>query len=236
MPVAKAAPIRIEIEPEDLVRVLYVEHDHDYRNTMADSLKQWGCRVDAVARPIEAARLLEPDKYQMIIVDIGFNAPDISGDQFLVQNRDLLGGTTKVALTGQSYRIGHWEEFNSMGVQVVIKGDELPQLQEMTQTVFDQRRKRVLKSLTAAKDKVLSGHAASSEEYPLATVALAELQNELLNELQAMGEKDSQVVLYKGKKYSVNDLIHEVEQGTEVGRAHVRMMLNLRGKDISHEA
>jgi DNA-binding response OmpR family regulator len=225
---AKPAPVKVEIEPEELMLVLYVEHDKDYRESLVESLKKWGCSVDAVARPFEAARILEPNKYQMVIVDIGFNPPDIQGDDFLVQNRDLLRGTRAIALTGQRYRIKRWEEFEAMGVQVVTKGDEISPLREATQQVFTDRKQRIQEQLEEIKSAVVRGHKpVTGREFSIATVAMQELQNELLNQLRGMGNKDERTILYKGKKYSVNDLISEVEQGTEVGRAHVRMMLNL---------
>lgn len=212
----------VEIQPEEIMHVLFVEHDTDYRQRIIRDLQGLGCRVDAVSVPAEAVEKLALGKYQMIIVDIKFPHPAISGDQFLKLNHSLMQGAQLVALTGARHSIKIDDEFDSLKVVIIDKGEEDIQLQEVSQDVYERAKEDVLKRSKGPKAGFPTGDAV--EEYPL---ALGYLQEELLKELEQIADKESETVFYKGKNFSISHLIDQVRQKTDIGVELTRMMLNL---------
>src|SRR6267143_5848823 len=131
MPVPKMAPIQIlsedkelaRIEPADIMRVLMIEDDVSVRNSTVRRLEEAGYRVDAYTTPREADAIIEPDKYQLVIVDIRFDAPNISGDEFVFKNRDALDDAKIVAFTGYEDDIVHEQVFDQVFLKGKSKGD-----------------------------------------------------------------------------------------------------------------
>lgn len=212
----------IEIASEEIMRVLFVEHDDIYRKQISKDLEQMGCRVDGVHDPHEAIEKLSKHKYELIIVDIGFPAPAISGDQFVVDHYPLMKGAQIVALTGQAHNIRFTEEFQRLGVEIIKKAEEEEPLKEVSQRVYQKAKDEVLKKVA----EVSSGPVVAGN-YPFAESFLSDLEQELLKNLNAIPEKEKKSINYKGQMYSIAELIEQVKARSTVGGDMIRMMLTL---------
>lgn len=215
----------IEISPDEIMHVLFVEHDDVYRKSISKDLEKLGCLVVGVNDPKEAIEKLSMHTYQLVIVDIGFPSPAIPGDQFITLHHSLMQDAQLVALTGQRFNIKCTKEFDELGVIVIDKGEEDQKLEEVSKRVYERAKDDVLKRITEAR--VSTTPYDTPKQYPLAEGYLSELEHELLENLDQIENKERQIIHYKGNDYSVSSLIDQVKKKTDIGGDLVRMMLAL---------
>lgn len=217
------APIKIisggeelqTIEPESIMRVLVIEDEEPQRKRISKSIKDLGFAVDAVASPKEAAMLIEENKYQLIVVDIRFDAPNISGDEFVRKNLDILASGKRVAFTGFVEDIP--EENISLFDEIIRKGGLGTQLYEFAECAYEERKKFIAREM---KKSFLKKNEEENEEW-------LNSKDELLQTLNKTQNKTANMVWYKGRDLSAKQLIDEVnDDSSEIGKSHVRMMLN----------
>jgi CheY-like chemotaxis protein len=217
----KMAPIQIlsedkelaRIEPADIMRVLMIEDDVSVRDSTVRRLEEAGYRVDSYTTPREAAAIIEPDKYQLVIVDIRFDAPNISGDEFVFKNRDALDDAKIVAFTGYEDDIVHEQVFD----QVFLKGKSKSDLFEFAEETYRDRQRaiatKIQNDLTRSTDEVTA-----NSEKP---------KEELIKILSQTKDKDKKILWYKGRDFSAEELMEEVQDPTsDVGKSHLRMMVD----------
>lgn len=210
MATAQMAPIIIE--PKEIMKVLIIEDQKLNREATERKLTNLGCSVDAVETPKEAAGIIEDGKYQMAIVDIQFDAPNISGDEFVRKNIDILSKGKIVAYTGHEEDIlpGNKTLFHKI-IKKARPGDPLS---EFVVEVYKEVADEFKKGLVLGKVEYIDPDWDSSQRI-------------LIEELSKAKDKDKKIVWYKGKDLSANDLIDEVtDKDSEVGQSHIRMMLN----------
>jgi DNA-binding response OmpR family regulator len=214
----KMAPIKIvsgneelgRIDAKHIMRVLLVEDEKDLRQGIVQRLSDSGYSIDAFASPREAAENMNSNEYQLAIMDIRFDAPSVSGDEFIHKNADFFNNTRVVAFTGHENDIVHDVDFD----EVFLKGRSRDPLYEYAEAVYRDRQKEVAgeiqDKLTRKQDSIAK---------------LAGAKEELLRVLNETKNKETKLVWYKGKELSTFELIQEVEDPTSaVGRAHIRMM------------
>jgi DNA-binding NtrC family response regulator len=221
MGATKMAPIKIvvgdkeldRIESQDIMRVLVVEDDPNVRENTVRKLEERGCRVDAYATPREAAEMIEPYEHQLVIVDIRFAAPNISGDDFIYKNKDIFEEAKIVAFTGFDGDIVHRNIFD----EIFKKGQGINnRLFDYAEDTYHERQKHLAKEIK----KRLVNNEEESER-----TELLRARDEVLKVLKETKDKNEKILWYKGRDFSVNDLIVEIEdEESEVGRDHIRMM------------
>ena len=143
-----------------------------------------------------------------------FDAPNISGDEFIYKNKDVLDDARVVAFTGHEDDIVHLDVFDDIFVKGTLRDD-----------LFDYAEKAYHE-----RQKVL----ASQIECEIAGNTKAQLEQisgrpkeELIRILNETKDKEKKIVWYKGGDYSANELIKEVEDDTSaVGKSHIRMMVD----------
>jgi CheY-like chemotaxis protein len=217
-----ATPLTIQIEPSDVLRVLYIEDEEEYRNAISENFADRGYDVDVVSSPSEAVDKVNNKRYNLVVVDIQLSVKDIAGDEFLYKNKDVLKEAKTIALTGQRAAIKHHGVFT----HIIDKGDELEFFDRIAE-IFEDKKSEFAEQLTKAARDLMDGTLTLDDEYLISKEELRLLEEELLNELHNLEAKDDKVIIFQGKRYSVNDLISEIHNGSIVGRAHIRMMLNL---------
>jgi DNA-binding response OmpR family regulator len=225
------APIKIisedqelaRIEPQELMHVLVVEDELEVRQRIQRRLTEAGYSVDSFRTPREAAEKLKPNEYQLVIMDIRFDAPNISGDEFIYKNEDAFANSRVVAFTGYEKDIVHDQVFD----QIFLKGQQRNQLYDYAETVYRDRQKEVASDIQTK----LSGGSGSKDTAE--SRMMAESKSELLHVLNETRDKETKLVWYKGRDFSANELIKEVEdENSAVGRSHIRMMFDrLRRKE-----
>lgn len=228
------APIKITsgdeelqiIEPKSIMKVLVIEDEEAQRNRISKSIENLGFAVDAVASPKQAAMLIEDNKYQLIVVDIRFDAPNISGDEFVKKNLDILATGKRVAFTGYIEDIP--EENISLFDEIIKKGKLGTELYEFAKDAYEDRKKfiaeEIKKNLLKDKEKV-------SQEW-------LDSKDKLIETLKNTEKRDEKMVWYKGRDLSANDLIEEVKDDeSEIGKSHIRMMMNWlrRKKEVNKQ-
>ena len=230
------------VPQEALVSVLVVDDEDDFRNTLKKLFEDWGYTVDTAATPDEAISLLQNKNYDMVIADITFDAPQISGDQLITENQNLLKRARIVAITGQGKdRIKRIKELEEIGVVVLEKGGQIGELKRIVTEKLEERKKfmasKLQESLTMAiaeaireaEKSVLAGERIMLTAPPFSAPAylLDEVQRTLIDWLKTRENPDRRTILYGNRSYSTSELAAEIERGTEVGREHLEMMVDL---------
>jgi DNA-binding NtrC family response regulator len=222
MSAAKMKPIKIlsgdqelvRIESEQIMRVLMIEDNDSVRESTVRRLQESGYSVDAFPTPREAAQHLQPNAFQLVIADIRFEAPNISGDEFVYKNKDVLDDARIVAFTGHEDDIVHNEVFD----EVILKGRANNALYEYAENVYHERQKVLAKRIEAELiDSSMAKHSELSQDP----------KEELLRILNETKDKDKKILWYKGRDFSASELIREVEDDTStIGKSHIRMAVD----------
>jgi|GEM_PF-4176598 len=222
MPATRMAPIRIisgddeldRIEARHIMNVLLVEDEDDVRRGLVESLTESGYSVEAYSTPREAAEKMIPNAYQLAIMDIRFSAPNISGDVFIRKNADAFGGTKVVAFTGHENDIQYRDVFE----EVFLKGArERERLYEYAEATYRARQQEVAKEM---KHRIVD-----QDEIHKKELIAEEARRELIKALKETRDMAAPLVWYKGREYSANELIEEVEdESSVIGQAQIQMM------------
>ena len=119
-----------------IAKVLLIDDDNAFRYSLTASLKKFGFNIVSASSIDEARRLLEQDKYQVIITDINLGPDSPTGDAFLLRNEKLTEGAAKVAITGHGVDRILWQsELRKRGIQIFEKGSGL--LQNLKQVILE---------------------------------------------------------------------------------------------------
>lgn len=221
MSATKMTPIQIvsgneelsRIEARDIMHVLLVEDEQDVRDGLKQRLSDYGYSVDAFETPRDAALRLKPNEYQLAIMDIRFDAPNISGDEFIHKNQDCFTNTRVVAFTGHRDDIVYEDVFDG----VFLKKFSPDELYEFAQNTYLERQKQIAVQI---KDKIINEDRSTEE-----SETTARSRDELVRVLKQTKDRDAKLVWYKGRDFSANELLTEVEdESSPVGKSHIRMM------------
>src|SRR5437660_172585 len=87
------------IKDKGIIKALVIEDYEPMRDQIEDDLKELGYSVDSFAYPKDAAGIIADENYQLSVVDIDFKGRNISGDEFVRKNIDVLGNGKIVAFT-----------------------------------------------------------------------------------------------------------------------------------------
>ncbi|MCA9258741.1 MAG: response regulator, partial [Planctomycetales bacterium] len=108
----QARPIGAPREQRPLLdgrRVLVADADNSVRVAAHDLLERYGCIVETAHDGAEALCMVRAGRidfpYDCIIADI--RLPDMSGHQFMLRLRDVIGKTPLALMTGFGYDPGH---------------------------------------------------------------------------------------------------------------------------------
>lgn len=235
----------IEVRADELVKVLIIDDEQSVRDSWARLFQSKGYAVSVAASPDEAIALLKTNSYEMIVADILFENSEVTGDQLITENIDLMRQATVVAITGFGKdRIERLKELESMKVKVLEKGESKDELIQIVTQKLEQRKQQVAETakqslLAAVYETVIEpsvtstgGEDAMSHRKPrvgkvTAEYLVQEVQRMLVDWFKSRQEPDKKSIVYGGRTFSANELALEVEQGTEIGREHVAGMIDL---------
>jgi WD40 repeat protein len=112
--------------------VLVIDDDDDFRNYISENLRSLGARIDVTSTPEEAAHLMAQNEYQVIVTDINhYNSP-ISGDAFILQNKERLKDSAFIVFSGNGLNnIEHSRELEELKIPILAKGGDFQKLTEL---------------------------------------------------------------------------------------------------------
>lgn len=238
--------LRVPLPPP---KVLVLDDDVDVRNSLNEDFTARGIDPDCVATTSEAKSLLTPGHgYKVIFVDIKLGEDDISGDSFIFENLKLMGGAKVAAITAEFYFQDMERERYARLIRAQVdiipkrRGFSAKLIQVVEEVIEEEKRQMlpVIKSLmrgepapalTPAPTPPTPPTPEQPSGFPKGFVAM--LEQLLLDWLKSRTYPDKKRILHGGKLYSYNDIADEIEQGTELGQAHLKMMASLFMRTLS---
>ncbi len=238
----------IEIPSRQMVKVLLIDDDHDFRHRMKNFLESKGCSVRVASTLDDAKSLLKPNTYQMIIADIWFRASNVTGDKFITDNIGLMKDAKVVAITAQGINtIPNLHELDQLGVEVYEKGhfQFAESIKSLAAGAFKKRVDDISSDVEKAVSCIVEGAEAAEEAYPRTYhVVLAELVETLSVWFTSRKGSTKPVLVYQGRQICCDELAGEAKKGTPLGVEFMRILvrnfrqdLMKKGKDetTSHE-
>lgn len=202
------------------MNILHIENNEALREKFTKLFTKKGYKVFSAASPIEAMQyFLTTLTFQLAIVDILFEDEipnSISGDEFVFRCHNYLKDTKIIAHTGYEDQID--DKNRELFYNFIKKGKEIDLFQEVDNifhlevNAFIERGKN--------KDKN------QNTEYLLAQEDLKRHQERLIQKLESIKNKYKPLVIFEDKEYSAVDLIKEIKENTEIGKLHIKIMLN----------
>jgi len=231
-------------------RILIIDDDEKFLEGARDYFSMCGYDVDTAFTPEEAKQILEDkgkDKYQVIITDDNFGKlSKTKGHQFVLENQALFGKAKTVIISGaEQPTLAVLKQLENAHTLFFEKNTTLQaKLVEITERE-SQKRTAVIESIvvneTARRIAEITGRpvgvtirgagaAAAPALAPESKRSLSEsvgnrLKGTLIKWLRTRSEPDRPVLAFGKRTYSANDLIAEVSNETDVGLAHVQMLL-----------
>lgn len=222
------------------LRVLVVDDDEAFLKGLRDYFSSHGYVVDTAPTPETAARLVQeggPGKYHIIIADLNFGElSHTKGDQFLLQNRPLFRDAVAAIISGEPYlSLERQQQLQEAGIHFLQKspgaagtlkdlaGRAREKLASKIAAIFAEEFTPRFKDLTGSQPSVeLVPRAASSYGSKLTDL----FKRVIIDWLHRKMLPDTPTFVYGNRVFSANELANEVQEETEVGLAHVRMLLS----------
>jgi CheY-like chemotaxis protein len=230
--------IEVTIPQEELVRVLLVDDDRSFQNRMGDFFESLNCKVEVASSPEEARTMLSR-AYEMVIADVNFDTSSVKGDRFVLDNQRSFGPAKVVVLTGQGLdTIDKFKKLKRRGIDIFEKSDDdlVQNLEAMAQKKFEEREANFVKSVTDSITSTLGQKAAAATAVKMAPIPApgfdpvaalqAELGEMLAQWLESRTHRDVSVLAFGTKVLTANEMIAEIRSNSEIGRAHIRMLVS----------
>jgi DNA-binding NtrC family response regulator len=220
----------VEVPARELLKVLLIDDEPSVRETQKQNLERLGFCVDVAKDPGAAKALLARANYQLIIVDVVFDDYPIEGDQFILENEELLHRASKVIITGKEVeRIQRREELVRKGVLILKKGqgafDET--LERVAAEKLEEEKNHLVTRIQEAVPSIVKNEKAQPEAPQGATILANKAQEILVDWLKARKDPERKGIFYAGKEFSPNMLVEEIEKRSDVGLAYEDMFLDL---------
>lgn len=206
-------------------KAMILEDDDDAIHVTEEALKRHGVDQVHVAKTIgEAERLESDNEYDAYFVDVLLQPwvkPDERrdfGDRWLLQKLDERRETLKVVLTGNYNEISDLAALKGQNISVVRKGDEEEEL--VYQRLGEFARKRKLEQVIETLEGRL--RPGESERGPILQRAIADLFTQWA---ETRRNKDSRMVWYGGKPFTIEQLGAEVQKGSEIGNIFLALFV-----------
>jgi len=165
----------------------------------------------------------------MVIVDVVFDDDVRGGDDFVIDEEDLMRGACRVILTAKrQYEIPRHSELAEMGIPMLRKSDNdcLESLKKLVQHLNVQTEEQERTPAEASVSSEMTTGEILTEETLEERIA-RKAREILIKWLHTKRDLNRRSIIYAGREYSPNMMIEEIKKKTEVGEAHVEMLLEL---------
>ncbi len=228
--------IEITIPQEKLVRVLVIDDDDEFQTEMKEFFEGCNCSVDVASSLEEGRRHLEKGGYEIVIADVNFDTSRIKGDRFVLDNEKRMGKARIIVVTGQGMdTIDKYKQLKKRGIGVFEKSDDSlgESLEAIAQEKFVEReatlvhcvRETISSSLGAVAGAAVSVTVAPVQDFDAGLGLLSELKEMLIQWLESRSRRDERVLAFGSTVFTPNEMIREIETDTDVGLAHIRMLV-----------
>jgi hypothetical protein len=162
---------------------------------------------------------------------------DIPGDKFILNNLQLLRGSCVTAITAATNFLDQerLSALETAGIEIIYKAPGLRQ--RLIETVEEQIAIRNQQSPPTEPGR---GSQSDTQQLDPPTniqkpALMSMLEQVLMDWLRSRSEPTKKRVYYGGRLYSYSDIAKEIEGGTEMGNAHLKMMANLFKRQMNLE-
>src|SRR6266404_6139354 len=229
--------IQVTIPQQELVRVLVIDDDESFQTQMKEFFEELNCMVDVANSPENARTHISRGHYELVIADVNFDTSRIKGDRFVLDNERTLGPARVVVVTGQGLdTIDRFKKLQRRGIDVYEKSnDDLVQnLEAIAQEKFEERGATFLKSVKHSISSSLGEHVASTAVVEMSPLPVFEASSQLQDDLKQLlvdwlasrRTRDAPVLAFGTSMFTANEMIEEIQGDSEIGRAHVRMLVS----------
>jgi CheY-like chemotaxis protein len=226
----------IEIPSRQMVKVLLIDDDREFRHRMRSFLEDKGCSVRIADTPDDAKSLLKPNSYQVIIADIWFRSSDKTGDEFITDNIGLMKDAKVVAVTAKGINmIRNYQELNRLGVEVYEKGhfQFADSMKNLAAGAFEKRVEDISSVVEQAVSSAVGGETAEAKTYPPSyQVLLGELVETMTAWFTSRSGSTEPVLVYKGRPRCCDELATETENGSPLGLEFMKFLVRRFRNDL----
>jgi len=193
------------------VRALIIDDEQSQTRPLKDILVREGFEVDIADKPEAADDLVGRNAYHLVVADILFENSPRSGDEFILTNFERIRDAEIIALTALSpSEIEHREELLRMDVTILQKAEHMKTLRNVAAQVHSERTGIAMVVPSLAPRFILE-----------------ELQKMIVRWVESKEDPNKPGIVFRGQVYSPNDILEHIQQGTDVGVEHLRMLVNL---------
>lgn len=233
--------VRIEVivPQEKLVRVLVIDDDQEFLTEMQEFFSSNSCSVDSASSLDDAEKILKENHYEIVIADVNFDKFSVvKGDRFVLKNQKLFGKAKVVVVTGEGLSEERYNLLKQKGIDFLEKGEDnfSEELEEFAKKKVEERKNDIAELVQQTVNTSL-GHcsetatvavdttsASQSSPEPL-SLLMSELKQMLIEWLGTRDEPDEQLLAFGQHVYSANEMIDHIENETDIGLEHVRMLV-----------
>jgi CheY-like chemotaxis protein len=226
----------------DRPSILVVDDDDTFLESVQDYFSSIGYETDTANTPEAALQILrknEEGKYQLIATDLDFgDLSDTRGDQFILNNRALFGDAVTVVITGNWLKAKRGKWLEEAGIYLLEKSPGLfAELEDFAQhakqklandiaTIVAKVTESQIEKLTSKHISFSISHGDVPSSTSLPEFATKTLKRTLVAWLEVRSNPDKPAFLYGNNIYSAKQLAEEVSLETDVGKAHILMLLS----------
>lgn len=180
----------VAVVPErKLVRVLVIDDEVDFQQSMTDYFDAYGYSVDVARDPEEAKVLLEKNKYQIALVDVNFEGINVKGDRFVLNNHADFKGARVVVVTGRNINTMRYRRaLENLDILVWDKGGENwgRDLTGLTEETAEARKQEIAGQMNA----LLSTELGAADNYVVTGISATAVATAVAPEPTAVTEPE----------------------------------------------
>jgi CheY-like chemotaxis protein len=228
-------PRMIRVKDESLYarfrRVLLIDDEGDYRDSLSQNLEAVGYHTTAVNSLGAAAQSLSESRYPLILFDNIFeDHPQMKGSEFIRDQRQLLDNSQVVLVTGWPInQIVDRELLTSRGVRIVQKAPgHIEEIKQICETTVENNIDQVTSKLEIFCDSLLNRIEDDSDLDGLLPDPrlISRARSYLRNYLLSLPNQELEQFYIKGETFTPRRLVIELDIGSDVAASLIDQLLD----------
>lgn len=204
-------------------QVLYLEDDVRSAERVRGLFDDEPVEFLIAPSPEEADEILAKNNPDLVITDLRLGEQSVTGESWIVSNVDKLRDSKKIMLTGFATEIRDRMRLREVGVEIISKGE--PEEDSLWEQMRQSPREKAARMIKEAADEIVLSRSGSEGLDNFEAALSAPMKRLFLKWAEGFDGRDSEI-LYLGRRvYSINDLVLEVEQGSDVGSTVMEMFI-----------
>lgn len=229
------APRLIRIKDENLYarfrRVLLIDDEGDYRDSLSQNLEAVGYHTTTVSSLGAAAQALSENRYPLLLFDNMFeDHPQMKGSEFIRDQQQLLDNSQVVLVTGWPInQIVDRELLINRGVRIVQKAPgHIEEIKHICETTVENNIDQITSKLETFCDSLLSRVEDDSDLDGLLPDPrlISRARSYLRNYLMSLPNQELEQFYMKGRTFTPRSLITEIDIGSDVAALLIDQLLD----------